>query len=244
MTPPSTQPNRTRGLGGARIAALVTAGLIATISLGLLAAGGWGLFGDSPKRDHGYISSGAHRYTSTAHAIATDNLDVGPDGPVGLIDHRAYGSLRLKVTPGADKPVFVGIARTRDVNAYLSSTSRDVVTDVDFSPFRVDYDRQAGKGRPAPPASQRIWAASAQGSRTQTLTWHVADGDWSVVVMNADGSAGVDAHVTAGAKLPWLTAVGWGVLGAGALGLVIAGLIAAVAVRPSRPTPQAAPVAV
>jgi hypothetical protein len=83
-----------------------------------------------------------------------------------------------------------------------------VVADLDFSPFRVDYDRAPGKGHPAAPASQHFWAASAQGCQTQTLTWDVADGDWSVVVMNADGSAGMDARVSARAKLPWLTAVG------------------------------------
>jgi len=243
MTPPSTQPNRARGLGGARIAALVAAGLIAVLSLGLLAAAGWGLWGDSTKKDHGYISSGSHRYTSTAHAIATDNLDVGLDAPLGLIDDSAYGSVRVKVTPGSDKPVFVGIARTRDVDAYLRATSRDVVTDLDFSPFRVDYDREPGKGRPARPASQHFWAASAQGSQPQMLTWDTADGDWSVVVMNADGSAGVDARVSAGAKLPWLTAVGWGTLGAGALGVIIAGLIGVVAIRSPQATRPVAPAA-
>ena len=79
-------------------------------------------------------------------------------------------------------------------------------------------------------------------SRT-LLTWDIADGDWSVVVMNADGSAGVDARVSAGAKLPWLTAVGWGTLGAGVLGLIIAGLISLLALRSPQPTRQAAPVA-
>jgi hypothetical protein len=243
MTPPSTPPNQARRLRGARIAALVSAALIAVLSLGLLAAGGWGLWGDSPKRDHGYISSGYHRYMTRAHAIATDNLDVGLDGPLGLIDHSAYGSVRLKVTPGSDKPVFIGIARSRDVDAYLGRTSRDVVADLDFSPFRVDYDRAPGEARPSTPDSQHFWAASAQGSQTQTLTWDVADGNWSVVVMNADGSAGVDARVSAGAKLPWLTAVGWGTLGAGALGLIIAGLISVLAARSPQPTRHAAPVA-
>jgi hypothetical protein len=243
MTSPSTQPNPTRGLGATRIAALVAAALIAVLSLGLVAAAGWGLWGDSPKRDHGYISSGYHRYASPAHAIATDDLDAGLDGSLGLIDHDAYGSVRLRVTPGSEKPVFIGIARTRDVDAYLGGTSRDVVADLDFSPFRVDYDREPGTRRPARPAAQHFWTASAQGSQTQTVTWEVADGDWSVVVMNADGSAGVDARVSAGAKLPWLTAVGWGTLGAGVLGLLIAGLISMLALRSPRPARQAAPVA-
>jgi hypothetical protein len=88
---------------------------------------------------------------------ATDNLGVGIDGLLGLIDYSAYGSVWLEVTPGSDKPVFVGIARARDVDAYLSGTSRDVVADVDFSPFRVDYDREPGKGRPTTPASQLPW---------------------------------------------------------------------------------------
>jgi hypothetical protein len=50
--------------------------------------------------------------------------------------------------------------------------------------------------------------------------------------MNADGSAGVDARVSAGAKLPWLTAVGWGTLGAGVLGLIVAAATHGPAHRP------------
>jgi len=42
------------------------------------------------------------------------------------------------------------------------------------------------------------------GAGTQTLNWDVKDGNWSVVVMNADGSKGVNTRVSAGASLPWL----------------------------------------
>ena len=41
------------------------------------------------------------------------------------------------------------------------------------------------------------------------MTWKVRDRDWSVVIMNADGSAGVDAGVRAGADVPFLAPAGW-----------------------------------
>ncbi len=53
---------------------------------------------------------------------------------------------------------------------------------------------------PSHPPTRNIWAASQQGSGTQTMNWEIEDGDWSVVVMNADGSLGVDADISAGAE--------------------------------------------
>jgi hypothetical protein len=103
------------------------------------------------------------------------------------------------------------------------------VSDVDSWPFEASYDEStvAGDRRPAPPGEQRIWAASVQGAGTQTLEWDVEDGDWSLVVMNADGSRGVDAEVEAGAKVPFLNEIGWTAIGSGAvLMLAAAGLLA------------------
>ncbi len=240
MSQHATQTTQSRGLGGARIAALVSAGLIALVSLGLLTAGGWGLFGDSGKDDQGFFSSGYERYATTTHAVTTENLDMDLDGPIGLLDEGLFGTLRLEAQSRDDKPVFVGIARTRDVDAYLAGAARDVVTDLEFSPFEVDYDRVAGERRPRAPRAQDFWAASAHGRGTQTLSWDVADGDWSVLVMNAGGSAGVDARIDTGVKLPWLTPLAWSLLGAGLVGILISGLITALAVRPRRSSEERA----
>jgi hypothetical protein len=122
------------------------------------------------------------------------------------------------------------------VSDYLRGSSHAVVTDVDYSPFRADYDEKAGDRPLAAPAGERFWAASAHGAGTQTLTWDVEDGDWSVVVMNADGSAGVDAGVKAGAQLSFLDEAGWVLIGTGLLALAGAGALLYAGVRPRRGT--------
>jgi hypothetical protein len=149
----------------------------------------------------------------------------------------------VRVTPRADKDVFVGIARTSDVSAYLRGTAHATVTDLDYAPFDADYDTAGGARRAEPPTDQRIWAAQAHGAGAQSLTWDVADGDWSVVVMNADGSAGVDAGVSAGAKVPFLVPIAWGSLGIGVVLLVAAGGILFVSARPPRQRTHGAAIA-
>jgi hypothetical protein len=79
-----------------------------------------------------------------------------------------------------------------------------------------------------------IWEASNQGSGRQSIDWEIEDGDWSVVVMNADGSAGVDAGVSAGASIAWLDEAGWISLGTGLFLLGIAGGLLYVGARPRR----------
>jgi hypothetical protein len=196
-----------------RLVIAVVAGLLA---VSLLAAGGALLWGNAQK-DDGYFTTARERFATASYALATDNLDINLEGAGWIMDRDDLGQIRLEVRSQADEPAFVGIARTSDVSEYLSGTQHTSLVDVDYSPFRASYRDHKGGRRPASPADQRIWAASAHGPGTQTLTWDLEDGHWSVVVMNEDGSRGVDARISAGAKVPFLATAGWVSIGAGLL---------------------------
>jgi hypothetical protein len=219
---------------GARIAAFAGAGVVGVLALVLIAAGGVSLWANGKKDDDGYLSTGSDRFTTSTYALATDTLDLDSQGPGWLINADRYGKVRLKVDPRAGKPLFVGIAPTSAVTRYLRDSAHAVVTDVSYSPFRPEYRAHAGASRPTLPADQRFWVASAHGAAAQTLTWDVRHGSWSIVVMNADGSRGVDAGVRAGAEVPILPAVGWGALGGGLVLLVVAGGLVSIGTRTPR----------
>jgi hypothetical protein len=230
---PSPAPSR-RSSGG-RVAAVIAGSLLALVSLGFLAAGGAGLWADGKKDDDGYISTRTERFHASTTALRTDNLDVDLGGTGTVFGSDLYGKVRLRVTPRSGKDVFVGVARTRDVTRYLHATAHTRVTDLDYHPFHADYTTTGGARRAAAPATQRIWAAQAHGHGAQTLTWDVGDGDWSVVVMNADGSRGVDVGVRAGASLPFLNEVGWVAIGTGAVLLLISVALLYAGTRDPRP---------
>jgi hypothetical protein len=246
-TPPAasrfTQPPPASHTPG-RVLAVVAAGVIALVSLGLLTAGGVMLWGDAQRDSHGYVSTGSDPFTTDTYALATDNLDVNADGPGWVTSTDTYGKIRLAVASHTDKPVFVGIAPTSEVSRYLQGSSHDIVEDVSYSPFSADYRHHGGTWQPAAPATKRFWAASAQGTGAQTLTWDVRDGNWSIVVMNADASRGVDVGMSAGAKIDFLAPAGWTSLGGGVLLLVAAAGLLYAGVRPPRPRrPYVAPAA-
>lgn len=225
---PTSAPAR-RGRSAGRIAALVAGSVAGVLALVTLAAGGALLWGDAQKDHDGYLSTGTDRFHTRTAAITTDNLDVDTGGASSLVGHRLFGTVRVRAESRAGKPVFVGIARTADVDRYLRGTAHATVTDVDTSPFHATYRTTGGARRAGLPAERSFWAASARGMGRQELTWKVKDGNWSVVVMNADASRRVDAGVSAGAKLPWLDEAGWVTVGGGVLlallatGLIVAG---------------------
>lgn len=206
--PPARSSHRSPVQIGIGIALAILAAL--TLTLGALA-----MWGDSKTDSSGFISTKSDRFATSGHAIATDDLDV--QGAGWLIDDDVLGKIRLRADARNGKPVFIGIARTGDVDRYLSGTAYAQLTDIDYSPFEPTYRDHAGTGSPGVPSEQGIWVASTHGPGTQTLDWDVEDGTWSVVVMNADGSRGVDAGVSAAARIDWLDTVGWALLGAGVL---------------------------
>jgi hypothetical protein len=224
-------------MNGKRIALIVTGALASLVAAGLLAIGGVALWGDAQKDSDGYLSTDTHRFEAGTRALATENLDLDLDGGDLVMDTGDLGKVRLKVESRDDKPVFVGIARTSDVNDYLAGVSHTTLTDVSTSPFEADYDDHAGDRRPVAPADSQIWTASEQGSGKQTLNWEIHDGDWSVVVMNADGSAGVDADVSTGAKVPFLDELGWTAIGSGSFVLIVGVALLVLGIRrPSNPS--------
>jgi hypothetical protein len=224
-------------MNGRRIALVVAGSLASLLAAGLLAIGGLALWGDSQKDSDGYISTDTHRFEAGTRALATENLDVDLGDADWIAQSDDLGKVRVEVDSRGDNPVFVGIARTSDVEDYLAGVSHSTLTDVHTSPFEAEYDDHAGDRRPVAPADSQIWAASEHGSGKQTLNWEIEDGDWSVVVMNADGSAGVDADISTGAELPFLTALGWTAIGSGGFVLTVGVAFLVMGLRrPSNPS--------
>ncbi len=208
-------------------AALVGAAVTGLIAFTLFLGGAVLLWANAHYKDsNGYVSTGSERFASSGYAITSDKLDV--DGGGFLVGSDRYGAIRLTATPRAGKPLFVGVARTRDVDAYLRDAARSEVSDLEYAPFSVTYANRPGTRAPGAPATRDIWAA--QGSRS--LTWDVRSGNWTVVVMNADGSRGVSAGVSAGARVPYLGTLGFLVLGLGVVFIVATATLTLYGTRP------------
>lgn len=188
--------------------------------------------------DDGWISTGPVRMTTDAVAL------VGEDIEIDLGDHFADGRTfigweavptRLEASSRNDKAVFVGIARQADAEAYLAGVATARVTSFDDEPA-LRYREGAGNVRP--PATADIWTAS---SVDGSLGWSVTDGEWAIVVLNSDGSAGVDVAVTGSARIPFLSVIGVALIAVGLVGMTIGSLLTYYGVRRVRDAQRAVP---
>jgi hypothetical protein len=221
-----------------RIALIVTGALAALVASALLAGGAAALYGQVQKDDDGYLTSEAHRFDTGTRALATDNLDIDLGAADSLADD--LGRVKIQAQSNDGKPLFVGIGRTSDVERYLNGVPHSTVHDVEdgpFDSFHAETTRHAGNRHPVAPEHAGIWAASSEGTGKQATDIDFREGNWSVVVMNADGSLGVDADISAGASLPFLDELGWTAIGSGSFALAFGiALIVAGARRPQDPT--------
>jgi hypothetical protein len=220
----------------ARISLTITGALASLIAVAHIAGGALALWGNSLKDNDGYLRTDTERFTADTRALATDNLDVDLGDADFVADSDELGRIAVSAQSRDGKPVFVGIARTSDVERYLANVPYTSVNDVDVTPFRADYERHSGNRHPVAPEHAGIWLASSQGADKQSIDWEIDDGDYSVVVMNADGSLGVDADVSAGANIPFLDELGWSAIGSGAFALILGIGLIALAVRRPRTT--------
>src|SRR5262249_41016971 len=170
----------------------------------------------------GYYQSDTERLTRDSYAITTTRLNLGSTTAPSGWAAPAFGTVRLRVRAVDGGPVFLGIARSADVDRYLAGSAHDELTDVSSDPFRATYRQHVGEQQPAVPAEQGFWVASASGPGEQTLVWDVARGQWSVVLMNADARAGLAVDASAGVRTGGLLPIGLGLLGFGLVGGAVA----------------------
>jgi hypothetical protein len=206
-----------------RIVAIIVGAVLALSSLGILVAGGVLTLAHAiESEDGGYFDATLDRLGTPTAAITTADVDLRTDpGPQWLFD-AVDVSVRIQAT-GADEDaaIFVGIGSEVDVEAYLSGVARDEVRDVRAG-GGVRYNNVPGNQPATPPAEEDLWVASASGAGTQIVEWDVAEGEWVVVLMNADGSTGVLADVTVGVRSGALLTIGVSMLAVGGVLLVIA----------------------
>jgi Domain of unknown function (DUF4389) len=238
-----TAPGRGRGL--ARVLLIVFGVLAALVGLGLLAGGGALVWANSSKTDRdGYFTTHSHRFTSASFAIASKDLHVGTNAPDWFFRSGRYAKVRITATSAdPSKPIFVGIGSSTNVAAYLEGAAYDEISDLDLDPISITYSAHGGSAPVTSPAQQRFWVASVSGTGTQTLTWPVRKGSWSVVGMNADASRPVAIDASLGAKISFLGWLAVGVITGGAIVLLGgAGLIYLGVRRPAPPSePPATP---
>jgi len=223
-TPPAPAAGR-RG-GAARVVAIVIGALLALIAGVLLIAGAFGLWADATQRDaDGWLSSPTHHFDTTTRALSSEGLRLGDvRGRADELVSR-LGPVRVRARRAGGRPVFVAIAPASRVDAYLRGVAHTKVTELRSDGFNGSV--VTGDRVPGAPARFGGWAASAAGPGTQTAEWDPRSGRWAIVVMNADGSPGVAADVSVGARASWLGSLAWGLFGAGALlGIAAAALIA------------------
>jgi hypothetical protein len=222
-----------------RVVLIVLGSLCALLGLGVAAAGGVLLWADRTNRESGYLTTPTKRFATSTYALTRERLEVDAGGPDWVWNDNWFGKIRIRAEGGSSKPLFVGIGPEADVAGYLGRVAHADVEDINVDPFRVDYRPVAGGAPREAPTAQDFWAASESGPGKQTLTWKVRQGDWSVVLMNADGSRGIVAQVDLGAKLSFLLWVAIGLLIGGAL--VLGGGIALIIVAARGRPPPAAP---
>jgi hypothetical protein len=232
----------TGGWTNGRMAAAIFGGIGALIALGLLLAGAVVWWIDSSVRDReGFLATPTERFVTATPALTSQGFDLDPDSD-WLFTGNWVGSVRVHARGAAGRDVFVGVGPTERVATYLSGVPHDELTEIHYGPFRVVTRAFPGSRAPAPPASQPFWVARATGPGDQTLRWEVESGDWTVVLMNADGTPGVSADLRAGVRAGALGWVAFGLLVAGALLAVLSILLIVIPIRRAgNPRPPAPP---
>jgi hypothetical protein len=245
-TPPATATqvpageSRPGGWSGGRVVAIVVGAVLLFVATGLLVGGGALLWADRTQRDGDHLWTARTEISSSRYAIVSEDIELDTRGAEWVIDD-FLGEARLEVVPeDRGTELFLGVAASADVRDYLGSVGHHRLVELgpgwDSGRLHAGMMTEVPGGAPSvPPGELDIWVAETSGPGLQVLDWRPDAGDWTVVVMRADGGAGIDAEARMGATVPGLPWLAAGLLAVGAVLALIGAVLIVVAARPAAP---------
>jgi len=208
-------------MNAGKIFSVTVSVIVLLIGLGLIAGGGALLWSNTFLRDsEGYYSTRTINIERNSYGVTTYPAHI-EFGPAWLFDWSQLVKVKLKATSNKNSGVFIGIAKEGDLFSYLNGVTYDEIRELDinrpFRPPRINYREFSGGELDTLPVEEGFWRASAAGRGTQVLEWGVEEGRYSLVLMNQDGSRGINIDGKIGVKVPIIGGIG--------IGLFIAGLV-------------------
>ncbi len=148
--------------------------------------GGFLLWADRTQREDGYLTTPTERFATPTYALTRTRLEVDTDGAGWVLNDSWFGKVRIRGESAGGKTLFMGIGPEAAVAKYLGGPWP---TRMSRTLTSIPSESRTFQSREACPKGRRreqcFWAASASGVGTQTLTWKVREGDWSVSCSSA-----------------------------------------------------------
>ncbi|SFU06920.1 hypothetical protein SAMN05660657_05335 [Geodermatophilus amargosae] len=160
------------------------------------------------------LDSGPQPFTTSTAALVTDSATM--DDVHGIAAVTGPPTVQISARTGDPAGVFIRVGPAEAVDDYLSGVAFDEVTEVDSDPFDLTVITHPGGSTAAFPVEQDFWVVSATSGSQAELAWAIQDGNYRLVVMNADGSPAVVTQTQMQIELPRVFTVATGVLVGGA----------------------------
>ena len=221
------------GFGAGQVIAVLLGGFLILISIPILFGGGAVMgVGDIFNQGGGFIGVNNIDFETGTQVLIGKSMDIEGleydsfDGPPGWLWEPTIGALvkiKIKAESNDNKPVFIGIIRERDGLEYFGDVEYDYITDFHMEnpnsrPY-ITYRRHSGDKLTIDPADLDIWVEEVHGNGEQTMVWEPEVGDYWLVIMNEDRSAGVDMETGLSVRVPILGTIGRGLFLGGLVSL-------------------------
>ena len=221
------------GFGAGQVVAVLLGGFLILISIPILFGGGAVMgVGDIFNQGGGFIGVDNIDFETGTQALIGKSMDIEGldyddfDGPPMWLWNPEIGDLlkiKIKAESNDGKPVFIGIIRERDGLEYFGDIEYDYVTDFHLENPRsrpyITYRKHSGADAAFEPEDLDFWVEEAHGYGEQTMIWEPEVGDYWLVIMNENGSAGIDVETGISVKLPILGTIGRGLFLGGLVSL-------------------------
>lgn len=161
--------------------------------------------------NQGYFTSPEYQLTkdnAVAIVFSDININIENNGPQ-IVQPDLSKIVQIRMALSSSENYFIGVGPSAQVDSYLANVPYAKITDFNWTTgitvSSLINPTATGNLSANAPVNQSFWVAT--GSQNQMLNWVPEQGSWTFVVMKANGTPNINVGITAGAKVPILSAL-------------------------------------